>query len=70
MLHARRHRRAGAPQRRARGDRTRCGGVAAGRARAGLRGRERLHQGREDHPELHGNRGPHGVEKVLAVKWL
>ena len=36
------------------------------RSRAGLRRRERLHEGREDRPELHGHRRPHGVEEVLV----
>ena len=34
---------------------------------AGLRGRERVDEGGEDYPELHGHRGPDGVEKVLNV---
>ena len=34
---------------------------------SGLCGRERVDEGGEDYPELHGHRGPDGVEKVLNV---
>lgn len=32
-----------------------------------LRHRERVHQGCEDHPVLHGHRGQNGAEEALAI---
>ncbi len=67
VLHARRHRRALPGERRAHRRGAGRGGVASPGARARLLRRERVHQGREDHPVLHGHRGQDGVEEALAI---
>ncbi len=68
LLHARRHHRAGpaagGPHRR----RARRGGVASRGPRARLRRRDRVHQGGQDHPELHRRRGQDGVEEGWEVR--
>lgn len=57
-----------APSARANRGHPRREGVAVDIARAGLRGRKRVHRGREDHQVLHRHRGLDGVGEDLSAR--